>query len=272
MSDVFTRMGDGSSVWMSEAEIMSDLEKGTADAAEKGKIPALTDDEIKQLFYTCTRPEKVVSVERGNEVVVTYDAGTLKMIRVGVPVHRFQSIQIHERALGSDTMELAHVDYSYKSIKAIVHEEKHDMEQAQLAAVIPLFYGAMPNLGLYTQPDGPVPSWAELLPAGKIKDARLAQEEAVELAVKDMVFVSSNLHEGGADGINFDTTGAAGDADFFAALQATETLKKKYPDICIEMGMSGEFVLVCMVICVIKVSAWLVSILINRLKSQKKLA
>ena len=37
--------------------------------------------------------------------------------------------------------------------------------------------------------------------------------------------------------------GAAGDADFLAALKATEKLKQKYPDICIEIGMSGEFIL-----------------------------
>jgi len=49
--------------------------------------------------------------------------------------------------------------------------------------------------------------------------------------------------ESGADGINFDTTGAAGDPDFLAPLRATEILKQKYPDICIELGMAGEFIL-----------------------------
>ena len=34
---------------------------------------------------------------------------------------------------------------------------------------MPLFYGAMPNLGFYTKPDGPVDNWAVLLPEGKIK-------------------------------------------------------------------------------------------------------
>jgi len=58
-----------------------------------------------------------------------------------------------------------------------------------------------------------------------------------------MVYVGSALYEAGADGINFDSVGASGDADFKAALVATERLKKKYPDICIEMGMAGEFIL-----------------------------
>ncbi len=38
--------------------------------------------------------------------------------------------------------------------------------------VVPTFFGAMPNLGLYTTPDGPMPNPAELLPKGKIIEAR----------------------------------------------------------------------------------------------------
>jgi dimethylamine--corrinoid protein Co-methyltransferase len=65
----------------------------------------------------------------------------------------------------------------------------------------------------------------------------------VDDAVKDIVFVASAMFESGADGINLDTVGAAGDADFLAGLKATEILKQKYPDICIELGMAGEYVL-----------------------------
>jgi dimethylamine--corrinoid protein Co-methyltransferase len=61
-----------------------------------------------------------------------------------------------------------------------VDEQKHLM-------VAPVFYGAMPNLGLYTQPDGPVPNPAELLPQGKIKEVREAYDGAIEHAVRDMV-------------------------------------------------------------------------------------
>lgn len=235
MEKVFTRMGDASGVWLSKEEVRAELEEGTNDAADRGKIPPLTEEELDRLFDICTRPEKIVSVEPGNEVVVSFDAGTLKMVRVGVPVDRAQSILIHERALGSDTMELAHIDYSYKQIKPIAHDEKYYMEQVQLSTVIPLFYGAMPNVGLYTQPDGPVPNWSELLPMGKITEAQAAQEEAVEHAERDMVYVGSQMYEGGADGINFDTTGASGDADFLAALRAIRALKEKYPELPIEL-------------------------------------
>jgi dimethylamine--corrinoid protein Co-methyltransferase len=97
-----------------------------------------------------------------------------------------------------------------------------DDEQKHLM-VAPVFYGAMPNLGLYTQPDGPVPNPAELLPQGKIKEAREAYDGAIEHAVRDMVYVATSQCEAVADGINFDTVGASGDPA--------------------EVGMAGEFVL-----------------------------
>jgi dimethylamine--corrinoid protein Co-methyltransferase len=101
----------------------------------------------------------------------------------------------------------------------------------------------MPNLGLYSQPDGPFPNPAELLPQGRITEAQKSYEESVQHAVRDIVYVSSSLHEAGADAIILDTVGAAGDADYLAALKATEELREKYPGICVELGMAGEFVL-----------------------------
>ena len=240
---ISTRLGDGALVELTLDEVKRDLEEGTEDAASRGKISSLNKEDLERLLEICTIPRKYVSVERGNEIVLTLDGGTLKIYRLGIPMARMQIIQTHERAFGSDTMELAHIDYSYKQIKSIVAEETAELEHIMLDTVLPLFYGAMPNLGLYTVPDGPAPNPSELLPMGKIKEAREAIAEAVEYAVKDMVFVASTLYEGGADGINFDTTGASGDGDFLATLQAAEKLKEKYPDMCIEIGMAGEFVL-----------------------------
>lgn len=243
VAKIFTRMGDGTLIQMEPEQLKADLAAGSADAASRGKIPPLSEGELEHLYDICTMPAKFASVERGKEVVVTIDGGTNKVFRLNIPTGRVTRIQIHERAFGADTMELAHIDYSYKAIKPIVHEEQNEMENALLSTVLPLFYGAMPNLGLYSQPDGPVPNPAELMPKGKIKEAQEAQEEAIELAVKDMVYVASKLYESGADGINFDTTGAAGDADVKATLTAIEILKKQYPNMGVEMGMAGEFVL-----------------------------
>ncbi|MBW2370771.1 MAG: [dimethylamine--corrinoid protein] Co-methyltransferase [Deltaproteobacteria bacterium] len=243
MNKIFTRFGDGSPTELTESELMEDLEAGTRDAADRGNIPPLSPDELKHLFDIISSPQKFVSVTPGKEVILTYDAGTLKIRRVGVNVDRIQALQIFEKIMGADTMELCHVDYSYKPLKPIVTMEQPVLEQALMSTHIPLFYGAMPNLGLYTQPDGPFPNPAELMPSGKIAEALEAHERCVEDAVRDIVFIGSCMYESGADGINIDSVGAAGDADFLAALLATEALKKKYPDICIEIGMAGEFVL-----------------------------
>ncbi len=244
MGKIFSRMGDGSALWLTEDELRQELLAGTEDAADRGKISPLNEDELERLFEICASPQKVVSVEPGHEVVHSFDAGTLKFpLRGGVPVDRLGTVLAHERAFCSDTFEVGHCDYSFKPVKAIIAEERQSMEQIQLNATIPVYYGAMPNLGLYTKPDGPVDNWSELLPLGKIAEAREAQEEALELAVKDIYYVCEAMHEAGADGINLDTVGASGDADFMAALRAVEKLKSIYPEIHIEMGMAGEFVL-----------------------------
>jgi len=243
MGKIKTRLGDGFRVEMDEAEVRKDLEVGTKDAAERGGVSPLTDDELKYLYEIFECPYRVVGVEEGKEVVLSYDSSNTKIKRAQISVSKIQSLQILERALGADTLELAHIDYSYKAVKPIVPFEIPIMEQALLLTIPALFYGAMPNLGLYSQPDGPCPNPADLLPQGKIAEAQASYEEAVEYAVSDMVYVGSEMYEAGADGINFDTTAAAGDAEFLAALRAVETLKKKYPEMGIEMGMSGEFIL-----------------------------
>ena len=243
MQKIYTRMGDGSVTELSESELRRDLEEGSRHAAERAKVLPLSEDDLRRLLELYKCPDKSVGVERGKEVILSYDSGTTKFNRVNVSVSRLQSLQIYERMLGADTMEMGHIDYSYKPAKNIMWIEQPVFEQALLVTIPPLFYGAMPNLGLYTQPDGPCANPMELLPQGKIAEARAAQEEMVEHAVRDMVYVGSLMYESGADGINFDTTAAAGDADFLATLRAVEILKKKYPQMCIEMGMSGEFIL-----------------------------
>lgn len=243
MSKIITRMGDGFAVEMDEKELMQDIEEGVLDAAERAEIEPLTEDEKKHLFDICQSSCKISGVEKGQEVVMSYDGGTNKVGRLGINTGRLQVLQIYERCFGADTTELSDLDYSFKQAKHIVRENVPLMEQVQLLMVAPVFYGSMPNLGLYTQPDGPALNPAELLPLGKIAEAHAAYEEAIEHSVKDMVYTSSNLFEAGADGVNFDTVGASGDPDFKATLTAVEALKQKYPQMCVEVGMAGEFIL-----------------------------
>jgi dimethylamine--corrinoid protein Co-methyltransferase len=123
---------------MTSEEIMSDLEAGTADAADKGKIAPLSKDDLDILLDIFTNPTRFVSVEPGNEVVVTHDIGTLRVMGdqgnsgVGIPLSRVQGIQVHERAFCADTMELGHIDYSFKPVKPVIAMEQQEMENALL--------------------------------------------------------------------------------------------------------------------------------------------
>ena len=243
MTTIQTRFGDGSPVAMSREELRRDLEEGTADAAERGGIPALVQDDLDHLDDIFAASHRFIGVEPGREIVLSYDGTPLKMKRAQVNVDRLQALQIYEKLMGADTLEMGHVDYSFKPIKPIVTFEQPLMEQVLSVTTAPVFYGAMPNLGLYSQPDGPFPNPAELMPRGQIKEAQESYEAAVEEAVKDIVYVCGALYESGADAIILDTVGAAGDADVLAGLKATEILTEKYPGICVELGMASEFVL-----------------------------
>jgi len=55
MEKIVTRMGDGSRIELSAAEIQEELETGAQDAAERARVPNLNDDEITYLLdlYRC---------------------------------------------------------------------------------------------------------------------------------------------------------------------------------------------------------------------------
>ena len=233
-----TRLGDGSAVQLSRDEIRREIEDGTATAAAKGRMPALEPAALDHLVDIFASSARFSAVDIGDEVVLSFD-GT------GTPQQggRVDALLQYEQCLASDTCELYHIDYSYKAVKTIVGAEQQAMKEAQERLTIPVHYGAQPDLGRYSRPDGPCGNWSELLPAMRIDEARAAQEEAVELAVEDMVHVAGALWEAGADGINFDTSGAGGDADFLATLLAVERLRAAYPAMGIMVGMAGEVVL-----------------------------
>ncbi len=247
--NIFTRMGDGERVRMPASEIKEDIQAGSADAARRGNIPELTDAEQQQMFDIMADPSRIVSVEPGQEVIVTDDGCSMSFYSgqdgggVGAPLSRLQAALTYERACGADTTSMGHSDYSYKPVKAIVNFEANEYYNISQVSTAPFFYGAQPNLGLYFQPDGPCPNAAELMPLGKIDEARAAQEQAADYLTDDLVFVGTKLAEIGLEGLNFDTCGSAGDADFLAALRGVERLKKEVPDLPILMGGSGEFVI-----------------------------
>lgn len=237
-SKIPTRMGDGSLTEMTRSEIRADLEAGMAVAMKRAKVPALTDDELDHLLDIYASPARFTAVDLGDEVVMTNDGTGTKHIG-----NRVQDLQSYEALLGVDIVELWQIDYSYKAIKPNIAHECQSMKIAQMLLTNPVQYGAMPDLGRYSRPDGPIPNWSELLPLGRIDEARAAQEAAIEASIDDICYVADELWAAGTDGLDFDTAAAAGDGDFLATLRATETLRARYPHIGIQLGMASEMVL-----------------------------
>jgi dimethylamine--corrinoid protein Co-methyltransferase len=242
-------MGDGELIFMPAAKIKEDILAGTSGAAQSADIPELTSDDRERLFYILAAPARTVSVDPGNEVIVTDDGCSMSFYSgqdgggVGVPISRMQAILIYERACAADTISMGHSDYSFKPVKPIINFELNDYYNTSMVTTAPFFYGAQPNMGLYFQPDGPHQNPADLLPQGKIKEAQDMQEKAAQHLCHDLVFVGNKLNSVGCEGLNFDTCGSAGDADFLAALEAVTQLTEATPNMPIIMGGSGEFVL-----------------------------
>jgi dimethylamine--corrinoid protein Co-methyltransferase len=147
-------MGDGRRVSMLTAEIKDDILLGSKDAAERGKIPELTAEEMETLFDIFADPNRIVSVAPGEEVVVTDDGCTMifygnqENSGQGLPLSRVNSVLTYERVCAADTASIGHTDYSCKPVKPIISKELNDYFTASQVTTIPLFYGTQPNMGL----------------------------------------------------------------------------------------------------------------------------
>ena len=243
MPEILTRLGDGRRIWMTKKQIRDELDEGTKAMADKAKVPQLTSSELDYLEEIITAPMRVVSVKPGCEVVLTTDCPPIKLMRAFVPCSREEALIIYERVACSDTIELGHVDYSFRQVKPIVNIEQSVMQNVIHMTIVPAFYGAMPNIGLYYASTGPFPEPIALIRERKFKEARESMERAMDMLTQDIVYVAKKLYAVGADGLNIDTTAAGGDHDFYASLRAVEVLKKECPDLSIEMGMAGECIL-----------------------------
>jgi dimethylamine--corrinoid protein Co-methyltransferase len=222
--------------------VRNDIESAVSEAAERAKCPPLSEDDIEQLMEIICGKRKFVSVERGNELVLTYDSQPLKFTRLGLPIAMPAILQTYERALMADTLEMAYVHYSAKPVKMILPEEQFAVAETLLTTTPALLYGVMPNMPLYTKPDGPFENPSELMPKGFIKEALEVQIEAAAMLERDIIRLGEAMNDAGADGLDLDTTASAGDAEFYAVLHAVEKLREKYPKMNIEVGMAGDFI------------------------------
>jgi len=248
VSTIITRMGDAATVEMTRDELHRDIVEGSEAAAAKGKVPVLEEREVEYLLEMFSSPSRIWGVERGHEAILTKDGSTNTIYSsrlssgVCAPLGREAAVRLYETAFAFDTMEVGHTDYSVKPAKFLASLEAMHMELLQHITILPLFYGFMPNLGLYYRPDGPFPNPSDLLPKGRIAEARAAQEEALVSCREDVVWLSKQMIDVAADGINYDTVASTGDADFLATLQACEEITST-TELPVEIGMAAEMVL-----------------------------
>lgn len=249
MTEYYTRMGDGKRITMTKEQILDAIHDGSADAADMGGIPELCANDVEHLAEIIMCQDRVVGVEPGHEVVLSYDIGQLDFTGDngnsgnGVDMGRLEAALLHERALGADTFELAHSDYSIKPVKPVIAMEMQTMEEVQAEIVAPFFYGAMPNQGLYYAPDGPYGNPADLMRDFKIEESMQQSELASAHVTRDIEYVATRLQAAGSDGFNFDTTGSAGDADCVGTLNGVKILREKCPEAYIQVGFAGESIM-----------------------------
>ena len=248
-NDVLSRMGDSSRYYTNRKDIVDEIWDGTADAADATNVPEMTADDVEALADIMCAPERTVGVLPGKEVVFTEDACITCMFTDngncgnGIDLGRLDASLVMERCMGMDSLELAINDYSVKAVKPLIANEVQALEEMNMLMTLPYFYGSMTNLGIYYAPDGPWGNPADLMRELKIDEAREAAEGAANQMANDIVYVTTQLMNAGAEGYNFDTIGSAGDADFYGALVGVQEMRKRFPDVYINMGMSAENVL-----------------------------
>ncbi len=253
MKDILTRMGDGHRVTMSPSQVKDDLLAGMQDAADRGKIPPLSASDLDHLFEIVADRNRVVAVEPGEEVVLTDDMSCVRHIGdegaaggVGIPMSRMQAILVHERAYAQDSA-VFQVPYgtggNIQRVKEKIDIDMQAHETVSLLATIPMFYTLGPSMLWYFKPSGPYNNPNDLLPNGKIREAQDAYEDAAERLTEDVVYVGKKMYAIGCDAINLDTSASGGDAEFHATLNIVSKLKQAAPNMAIEMGMAGEYVL-----------------------------
>ena len=84
MAKIKTRKGSGLFVELSESELMRELEDGTRQAADKGHIAPLSQDELAYLFDLFSSPHGFIGVEPGKEVILSYDGVPVKLRRTSL--------------------------------------------------------------------------------------------------------------------------------------------------------------------------------------------
>ena len=249
MVKIITDTGDGSRLELSLEDLKKDIADGSQEAAKKAKIDPLSAEDAEALAEIFLEPGKLTCVKPGSEIVTTDDGGAMLCYLdntnggASLPMSPTLSSQAFERMCAPDSISMGFSDYSCRPMKPVIEHLRTEYFSTSQLTTAPLYYGFQPNLGLYFQPVGPFPNHFQLMQDGKIKEAQAAQEDAARALAEDILFVATKLYEVGLEGINLDTSGSYGDPDLLGALEGCEAVKKVYPDLPVEMGFAGEYIM-----------------------------
>lgn len=244
-----TRMGDGRLVEMTKEELKNDIEEGANKAAEKSRVPDLTEDDKEHLLEIFTTKERMVCIEREDAIVLSTDNAATSIFGnysefggVGVPTNYLISNIMLERAIGNDILMYGFLGGNYKEAHLMATQITMELEAILTNTINPQLYISMPNFGAYYKPDGAFDNVGDLMAEGKIEEGRKVSEEVIPASNKAIKFMADTVNKIGVDCLNLDTTGAAGDAEFLSVLQSTEVVKKT-TDMSVMVGMANQFVL-----------------------------
>ncbi|MCD4703981.1 MAG: [dimethylamine--corrinoid protein] Co-methyltransferase [Methanosarcinaceae archaeon] len=244
------RMGDARPVEMTKEEIIYDIDEGSKLAAEMGRIPELTDDEKDHLLDIFLIPDKMVSVSQENRVILSADVGGMGLFGnygeyggVGIPMDYTTANLVMERGFAADYHLVSNLNLMNKDLKPAATQLQQSLEDTLMRTISPVEPLIVPNLGNYYKPEGPYDNAGDLISNGEIEKGLAAYEDAMVAVEKDLLWsAQAVLDPIGTDGLNLDTTAAAGDGDFLATLKATEQIKKT-TRLSAYIGMANEFVL-----------------------------
>ena len=234
-----TRLGDGSLIELSPADLRVDLESGTAAAATRAKVAPLTEDELAHLFDIFASNSRFTGVDIGDEVVLSIDgSGNADS---GSVVDGLLQWQNH---LGADIVELWNHDYSFKAVKTVLSFETQAMRRraAEPGRARPVRGDARPRALLDARRTrartGPSCS-------PRAGSTRLVRRRSSPSSTPSATWCSSPRACG--------RPGPTPSISTRQELRATPTssrrcgpskvLPPEYPDIGIEVGMATEFVL-----------------------------
>ena len=236
---IVTRMGDGSRIEMTPSEIRADVEDGVAAAVKRAKVPPLTADEIDHLVDIFTSTARFASVDVGDEVILSSD-GTCS-IGAGSTV---ENLLIYQNSLGADILELGAADYSYKAVKTIVTTEAQRMQDgaAQHRRAAPVRRDARPRVATRS-PTARSPTGRSCCRSAR--STRRGRRRKRRSSWRSTTCCSSATISGRPAPTAWTSTPPAprGDADLLATLRVVETLRERYPDIGLQVGMASEMVL-----------------------------